>query len=970
MKIKILGILALLAFSTSFFYFYKSRQVDLFLPEIVDYPHQSGRNALFETADGYKYAQDYKKAETAFQRLLTQPLSMADSQYVLNQLAYINLTINEDSTAAYWIRVLEKSKAPLSKEALADYNYNIGVWAYHTFKPKMAEAYLQKALQGYRGLYGEQHLRVGLCLTALGMSYYEFEQSSDSSFKYIPLAYEVFQKQPNLRKFSAFCEFSRACYCLSNRTYETGEAHCDNVFNILESTIYQDSLLIARSFSMKGNMLKKKAENESDSILKKTIYKKAEKQFNDAIEIGKKLKSHRLQEFYANTAIYYMHIQDSINTFKNISNIENLVKIQDNRFGNPDRLRGLYFSKKCTSLFTLKDTIEGSYCANESIKWYNKFWERVYKDSLSYSIREEPLYYLYDSYTELHQYEKAANEIKKALLLNTKYNGQTLSDADILSPAIFDLYKNEKFIFVKLGWFADCFLNKFKSQKGEKNLDALNKALQVYKLTDNLLFPGIVASDEDAVIIYQKEVAQNVYNGAIETAYELHKLTHKANYLNDALLFMERSKSFLLVRNSKTSKLTTNMPPQLLIDSVRNLISIGNQLKWQKEKGFNTPKTFVENDTKLNTLYSFIKKNYNDFYNSKVQQPISNIDQIKNTLKDKQAVIEYTMTKDHVYSLFISKENLDFNQNVWDSMANLNLEKYRYFLSENNGYRKPQEFIKTSTYLYEILLGHLSPKYLNINNLILIPDGVLSLIPFEPLIEPTINTPETNSFSNVPFIIKRLSISYTPAWKIYQNNPNFELPSKPKIMLFTYDNDSKELPYSEMEVVNIQNIFRSNATIFQGKNCNKSNFLNQHHNFDVIHLALHAYSSRNNKQDNKIWFMPNKKDTLYGFDIMNQNFNAKLVVLSACQTAYGKTETGEGTFSLSRAFMQAGIPHIIASLWKIDDNSTAEILPQFYKNISIGKSPPDALRFAKLEFINKSSFSANPKYWAGLVNFN
>ena len=63
--------------------------------------------------------------------------------------------------------------------------YNAGVWAYHTFKPKMAEAYLQKALTLYREVYGEKHLKVGLCLTELGMVGWDFSTSLDDDLCFL-----------------------------------------------------------------------------------------------------------------------------------------------------------------------------------------------------------------------------------------------------------------------------------------------------------------------------------------------------------------------------------------------------------------------------------------------------------------------------------------------------------------------------------------------------------------------------------------------------------------------------------------------------------------------------------------------------------------------------------------------------------------------------------------------------------------
>lgn len=158
----VLLVLLLFLIIGSFYYFNSKKDALLSDTQIIDAVHMPQMNTLFEKADEAKYAQDYKKADSEFRVLLKGKLTTADSQYILNQLAYINLMMNEDSAGHLWISQLEKSNHPLSISAETDYNYNIGTWAYHTFKPKMAEQYLKKALVGYEKIFGEHHLRTAM----------------------------------------------------------------------------------------------------------------------------------------------------------------------------------------------------------------------------------------------------------------------------------------------------------------------------------------------------------------------------------------------------------------------------------------------------------------------------------------------------------------------------------------------------------------------------------------------------------------------------------------------------------------------------------------------------------------------------------------------------------------------------------------------------------------------------------------
>ncbi|MCI0337296.1 MAG: CHAT domain-containing protein, partial [Acidobacteria bacterium] len=102
-------------------------------------------------------------------------------------------------------------------------------------------------------------------------------------------------------------------------------------------------------------------------------------------------------------------------------------------------------------------------------------------------------------------------------------------------------------------------------------------------------------------------------------------------------------------------------------------------------------------------------------------------------------------------------------------------------------------------------------------------------------------------------------------------------------------------------------------------------------------------------------------------DIYNLKLGADLVVLSACQTALGKDVKGEGLIGLTRGFLYAGAPRVVASLWKVDDRATAELMKQFYRRmLGEGMRPAAALRLAQIALLRQKRWAA-PHYWAGFV---
>jgi len=98
-------------------------------------------------------------------------------------------------------------------------------------------------------------------------------------------------------------------------------------------------------------------------------------------------------------------------------------------------------------------------------------------------------------------------------------------------------------------------------------------------------------------------------------------------------------------------------------------------------------------------------------------------------------------------------------------------------------------------------------------------------------------------------------------------------------------------------------------------------------------------------------------------EIYNLQLSADIVVLSACQTGLGKEIRGEGLVGLTRGFMYAGSPRVVASLWKVADAATAELMKRFYQGmLKDNLRPAAALRAAKVEMWKQKRWNA-PYYW-------
>ena len=153
--------------------------------------------------------------------------------------------------------------------------------------------------------------------------------------------------------------------------------------------------------------------------------------------------------------------------------------------------------------------------------------------------------------------------------------------------------------------------------------------------------------------------------------------------------------------------------------------------------------------------------------------------------------------------------------------------------------------------------------------------------------------------------------------------------------------------------------------------------------YDTLHFAVHGILPEEIRWINQpalILAREESKSEQDGYlqmdEIMSLKLNAGLVVLSACNTALGEHLAGEGILGLTRAFMYAGTPSVVVSLWSVNDQSTSVLMERFYFHLTNGKGKAESLRLAKLDLIAwlKSNsddeigvYPSSPYFWAPFV---
>lgn len=285
------------------------------------------------------------------------------------------------------------------------------------------------------------------------------------------------------------------------------------------------------------------------------------------------------------------------------------------------------------------------------------------------------------------------------------------------------------------------------------------------------------------------------------------------------------------------------------------------------------------------------------------------------------------------------------------------------------------------------LLAPLAARLAESRRLVIVAEGHLSRVPFEVLRHPQFRQPLVRSHE----IVYLPSLSFLAAWRerahacpppkselLALGDPIFALrderwpssatdPRSPDETLALY-----RLPASDEEVREIAALYRERAvTLALGAEATRARFLAEAPKHRVVHVASHARSDSVVPERSKIALscvdaagrVPAMCD-LYFRDVAAGNLCGQVVVLSACETAGGRHVSGEGILGLPWAFLHAGAATVVASLWRVPDEPTAELMKTFHRLLRDGTDPAAALRNAKLGLIE----AGYPPYvWAAFV---
>lgn len=263
--------------------------------------------------------------------------------------------------------------------------------------------------------------------------------------------------------------------------------------------------------------------------------------------------------------------------------------------------------------------------------------------------------------------------------------------------------------------------------------------------------------------------------------------------------------------------------------------------------------------------------------------------------------------------------------------------------------------------LYDTLIRPVE-QHITTDLIFIAPDGALAFLPFQAL------------YDGKKYLVEKYSIAYTPSASVLKycmskTRPEAKKKKKQQVttkVLALGNPNLREAKYklvhAEEEVKAIAQMFPE-AKILVGNDANEKAVQLLGRDFDIVHFACHGTVNLDDPMLSCLRLSPDKDNDgyLHAGEIFDIDLRASLVTLSACESGLGKITYGSEVLGLTRAFMFAGTPSVVASLWKVDDAATAKLMVDFYGSLQ-SEDKAQALRNAQVKMIKEGK---TPFYWAG-----
>jgi len=914
-----------------------------------------------------------------------------------------------NNALVYITRALEVGLTKLGEyhpDIAAGYN-KIGIIYSNKFDYDRALKYENKALAILKNIYGENHLTVAESYNDAGILYMN-KGNYDLALEYLQKALAIKinllgENDVNL----ASTYFSIGNLYASNGDHDYAISYFNKTLNIVTSTSSEDyrgwigpiNVNLGLCYAEKGD-------------------------YDKALEHWEKSLTAKLQTLpenhpsiaksYANIGTVYYHRGDYDRALEYYDRASDIYSQSIGNYhyytpfiaSNYDNYGDIY-------------TAKGEY--DKALNYYQKSLN-ILKEYFGDSHNN--VGYLYEQigkiYAKQKEFQKALNYYQKSLTIFVP----DFADSNVYHNPI---VKNATFrmaILSVLALKAEAFNGLYSTgkshgeEKSQKLID-IRMSISTYQLISELIDEMRSGFKEEGTKLHLGKEASKIFDKAIQTALQIYELTKEEDYQKIAFEFNEKSRAAVLSQSLQESlaKKFAGIPDSLLNKEKKIRIDLAYYETKVQDKKLDLENQDSLEIRSLENQYFELKNDHNNlierfenffpkFYNLKFQTHTASVSDLQAALDNKTSLLEYFLGDSSIYIFALTQTGFLIKTVKRDSGLNALIDSlatsFRNVTSKN-------AYLRSANKLYQLLIKPVEYLITAKPRWVIIPDGELYQIPFEVLLSESISLSADIEYMKLNYLIRQHEISYhysatlylkslqekttgsythdfigfAPVFSELVNNrtilsfdpASFLTIAQPDAYSYLITRDGKNLealPHSEEEIQNIQRLFPNRGHIYLYDDASEENFKKKVSNTRFIHIATHGFINNKNPKLSNLAFSQEQDSEwaedgiLFSGETYNLDLNADLVVLSACQSGFGQIVRGEGLMGLTRGFLYSGASNIIASLWKVPDKHTSQLMVELYRQILADKTYPAALREAKLKMIADPATAA-PQSWASFV---
>lgn len=640
---------------------------------------------------------------------------------------------------------------------------------------------------------------------------------------------------------------------------------------------------------------------------------------------------------------------------------EQLRLLENNQNDFADAMKGPSLTSRLWSKYYYN---KGQY--DSALVFINKSEKKLQKYQIKteleiiYSEKGNIYSKLKDYNLAIENYENAIKELSFGLFDSISEPFRLIPPSEFKASSLFALHETTIYII-------QTYLDIYDVNKDEKLLYKIIELSHYANKVSKEKFRNL--ADEDELISISRELKNNCGYGI----YASHIISQtRSEYIDTAFMFSDIATSFNFKYLQQTkNRVLTRTADSLLYDINKISIEIANV---KKSQDFNED----ELQLKLDLLRSkmLLKASYTT--DLEILNKVINPSEILNKLDENTALLKTFIKGDSIYTICFTKHHEQISLN---SLPDLEIKIRKFKRSIRSG----EISCSYQNEFYNNIIKPVVSNLQGLKNIIIIADEHLSGVPFglfrdeesNLLIEKyNIKYAYTTDVLGIDKIHGQSSLlAIAPGFMKSDDllSENFTRSTIDSLEIFNFRGNSVSLmpiKNSIQEVKSLEKLFKDNNSktkLLTKEEASKDQFMMNIENRTIIHIATHGIS--NGKYESGLFFSNNQDNIYESFlrlsEVYKLNLDADLVVLSACRTGVGTIEEGEGVMALPRGFIYAGVPNVIASLWKVHDERTKDLMVAFYMHLLEDKvSYAEALRLAKLDCIEKGFL---PLDWAGFI---